>query len=226
MGEGFGCFVFEGLHGLALGIDVAPFVAFFDGGNVRAKSARIVVFERDDGFAFFVEVAAFARFAGDGEVVVTVFRPHEAVQAVVFQRHGGFAVAVYHAVAPVFADDGECVVVEEQAHLIKFPGGVRLALGIDVSPVFAFAHRRQGIGDVVVVHVVKLGGDNNLAGGRVKKAFFAVLAEDAQCAADDGRRFDAFALRYFERSGAGDGVGACGGEGKREEQKFWYGIHV
>ena len=103
---------------------------------------------------------------------------------------------------------------------------MRLALGIDVSPVFAFHHRRQGIGDVVVVHVVKLGGDDNLAGGRVKKAFFAVLAEDAQRAADNGRRFNAFALRHFERGGADDGVGACGGKGKREEQQFWYGIHV
>ena len=110
--------------------------------------------------------------------------------------------------------------------MIKFPGGVRLAPGIDVSPAPVFHHRRQGIGDVVVVHVVKLRGDDHRAAVRVKKALFAVLAEDAQRAADDGRRFDAFALRYFERSGAGDGVGACGGKGKREEQRFWYGIHV
>ena len=57
-------------------------------------------------------------------------------------------------------------------------------------------------------------------------AFFAVLGKDAQRAADRVKGFDAFTFRHCSRGRAGDGVGACGGEGKREEQRFWYGIHV
>ena len=110
--------------------------------------------------------------------------------------------------------------------MIKFPGGVRLALGIDVSPAPVFHHRRQGIGDVIAEHGVKLRGNDDLAAVRVKEALFAVLGKDAQRAADVVRGFDAFAFRHFYRGRAGDGVGACGGKGKREEQRFWYGIHV
>ena len=107
-----------------------------------------------------------------------------------------------------------------------FEGLHDLALGIDVSPAPVFHHRRQGIGDVIAEHGVKLCGDDHRAAVRVKEALFAVLGKDAQRAADVVRGFDAFAFRHFYRGRAGDGVGACGGEGKREEQRFWYGIHV
>ena len=226
MAEGFRFFVCKGLHGFAFEVDVAPAVALFHRGDVSAEAARVVVGERDEGVALFIEIAAFARFAGNGGVAPVVFAAHEAVHALIFQRHDGFAVTVNHAVAPGLADDGECVVVGKQAHLLKFPGGVRLAPGIDVSPAPVFHHRRQRVGDVIVVHGIKLRGDDDFAAARVKEAFFAVLAEDAQRAADVAMDFDALALRHFERGGAFDGVGMGRCQKQRGQDDFLHEVIV